>query len=120
MILTESRFHHNLATVLTAIIALWGIIAEFVAAFQCGTAEPLRFVGADHRCHNLVRYQTNTSSASYTADIWKAGFWLGMGVINILTDLALIMFPIHVIITLQQMSLRKKITILVFFGARSL
>ncbi|KAH8728985.1 hypothetical protein GQ44DRAFT_674563 [Phaeosphaeriaceae sp. PMI808] len=46
-------------------------------------------------------------------------FWLSMSVINILTDLALILFPVHVIITLQ-MSLAKKITILVFFGARSL
>lgn len=42
-----------------------------------------------------------------------------MGVINILTDLALILFPLHVILTLQ-MHMGKKITILVFFGARSL
>lgn len=49
----------------------------------------------------------------------KAAFWRGMGVINILTDLALILFPVHVIVTLQ-MSLSKKITILTFFGARSL
>jgi hypothetical protein len=42
-----------------------------------------------------------------------------MGVINMLTDLALILFPVHVIITLQ-MSTAKKITILTFFGARSL
>lgn len=38
---------------------------------------------------------------------------------NILTDLALVLFPVHVIATLQ-MSMSKKITILVFFGARSL
>jgi hypothetical protein len=42
-----------------------------------------------------------------------------MGIFNILTDLALILFPVHIIVTLQ-MSLSKKITILVFFGARSL
>lgn len=36
-----------------------------------------------------------------------------------LTDLSLILFPIHVIFTLQ-MSMAKKITILCFFGARSL
>lgn len=42
-----------------------------------------------------------------------------MGVVNILTDLALIGFPMHVVITLQ-MSTTKKITILTFFGARSL
>lgn len=42
-----------------------------------------------------------------------------MGVINMLTDLALILFPVHVIITLQ-MSTAKKVTILTFFGARLL
>ena len=42
-----------------------------------------------------------------------------MGVINMLTDLALILFPVHVIVTLQ-MSMAKKVTILTFFGTRSL
>jgi len=42
-----------------------------------------------------------------------------MAVTNILTDFALVLFPVHVIATLQ-MSMSKKITILVFFGARSL
>ena len=36
-----------------------------------------------------------------------------------LTDLALILFPVHIVVTLQ-MSLAKKVTILTFFGARSL
>jgi hypothetical protein len=49
----------------------------------------------------------------------QVSFWRGMGVINILTDMALILFPIHVIVTLQ-MSMSKKLTILTFFGARSL
>lgn len=42
-----------------------------------------------------------------------------MGAINILTDAALILFPVHVVVTLQ-MSTAKKLTILVFFGARLL
>jgi hypothetical protein len=42
-----------------------------------------------------------------------------MGVMNMFTDLALILFPVHVIVTLQ-MSTAKKLTILVFFGARLL
>ena len=42
-----------------------------------------------------------------------------MGTLNMLTDVALILFPVHVIVTLQ-MSTSKKVTILTFFGARSL
>ncbi|KAF1913211.1 hypothetical protein BDU57DRAFT_457023 [Ampelomyces quisqualis] len=101
MILTASDLHRNLGIGLTGIIALWGFISEFVAAFQCGSSEPWRFISPDQRCLNMT------------------SFWLSMGVFNILTDLALILFPMHVIVTLQ-MSLGKKITILVFFGARSL
>lgn len=54
-----------------------------------------------------------------TLTVVQIAFWQGMGVINMLTDLALILFPVHVIVTLQ-MSTAKKFTILTFFGARSL
>jgi hypothetical protein len=49
----------------------------------------------------------------------QPAFWRGMGTLNMLTDVALILFPVHVIVTLQ-MSTSKKVTILTFFGARSL
>jgi hypothetical protein len=49
----------------------------------------------------------------------QPAFWRAMGVLNLLTDLALILYPVHVIATLQ-MSVGKKITILIFFGARTL
>lgn len=55
----------------------------------------------------------------HNANSLQVSFWRAMGVVNILTDLALIGFPMHVVITLQ-MSTTKKITILTFFGARSL
>jgi hypothetical protein len=51
--------------------------------------------------------------------VTKASFWLSMGVFNILTDVALILFPVHIIVGLQ-MSLGRKVAILIFFGARSL
>lgn len=49
----------------------------------------------------------------------QIAFWQSMSVINMLTDLALVLFPVHVIVTLQ-MSIAKKVTILTFFGARTL
>ncbi|KAF1832567.1 hypothetical protein BDW02DRAFT_554610 [Decorospora gaudefroyi] len=100
-ILTASVLHRNLGLVLTGFITLWAFLSTFVSAFQCGPVEPWRFIRAEHRCLDLV------------------SFWRSMGVINIMTDVALILFPVHVIITLQ-MSTSKKVTILTFFGARSL
>lgn len=54
MILTASDLHRNLGVGLTAVIALWGIASELVAAFQCGLIEPWRFVGVDTHCMSLV------------------------------------------------------------------
>jgi hypothetical protein len=54
MILTASDLHRNLGIGLTGIIALWGVISQFVVAFQCGSLESWRFIEPRHRCLNLV------------------------------------------------------------------
>lgn len=101
IILTASKPHRNLGLALASFIGLWTVFSICLAAFQCGTTEPWRFLGNEEMCFNIV------------------SFWRSVGAINILTDLALITFPVHVVMTLQ-MSMSKKITILTFFGARSL
>ncbi|KAL5432991.1 hypothetical protein PMIN05_008577 [Paraphaeosphaeria minitans] len=100
MLLTASHSHHKFGWVLTGFIALWGIITEIIAAFQCGPQKPWLFHGDDAHC-------------------LSAGFWRSFGAFNIITDLGLIYFPMHIIFTLQ-MGLAKKMTIIGFFGARSL
>jgi len=101
MILTASDRHRHLGLGLTGFIALWGVVSVMVTSFQCGKTDPWRMDKNGRNCINFV------------------AFWQGMGVFNMLTDLALILFPVHVIVTLQ-MSMAKKVTILTFFGARSL
>ncbi|KAF2268656.1 hypothetical protein CC78DRAFT_540516 [Lojkania enalia] len=101
MILTASELHRRMGIALTTFIAAWGVVSEFVAAFQCGKNRPWHSFGPDSNCHDTP------------------AFWLGMSIINMLTDLALILFPIHIIVTLQ-MSTGKKFAILTFFGARIL
>ncbi|KAF2623653.1 hypothetical protein BU25DRAFT_172087 [Macroventuria anomochaeta] len=101
MILTASDRHRHLGLGLTGFIALWGVASVIATSFQCGSAYPWRTADAERDCIDFI------------------AFWQGMGVINMLTDLALILFPVHVIVTLQ-MSMAKKVTILTFFGARSL
>lgn len=101
MILTASQTHRHMGFGLAGFIAVWGVLSEFVAAFQCGIHEPWRFLDSGDKCLDMV------------------SFWKAMAVINIFTDFALVLFPVHVIATLQ-MSMSKKVTILVFFGARSL
>lgn len=56
MILTASKTHHSLGVGMTTFIALWGIVSEFVTAFQCGSVEPWRFIDAGNTCIGLVRF----------------------------------------------------------------
>ena len=75
MILTASDLHRNLGIGLTAFIALWGFISEFVAAFQCSSVEPWRFIGPESRCLDLVRsvmYAHDSSIAYFLIDFLLA------------------------------------------------
>ncbi|CAI6337603.1 unnamed protein product [Periconia digitata] len=101
MILTASDLHRNMGIALTAMIALWGLVSEFTAAFQCGIDRPWQYSDTTDKCLSMIKV------------------WLGVAVGNMITDLFLVLFPIHIILTLQ-MSMKKKITILCFFGSRSL
>lgn len=54
MILTAADLHRRLGIILTALIAVWGLVSEFVAALQCGIEEPWRFFGEGSSCFSLV------------------------------------------------------------------
>ncbi|KAF2197263.1 hypothetical protein GQ43DRAFT_496554 [Delitschia confertaspora ATCC 74209] len=101
MILTASVLHRKVGITLATFIAAWGVVSEITAAFECGLKKPWNSNGPDATCLNMP------------------AFWRATGIINMLTDLTLIFFPVHVIVTLQ-MSVGKRLTILLFFGARSL
>ncbi|KAF2726798.1 hypothetical protein EJ04DRAFT_452641 [Polyplosphaeria fusca] len=100
LMLTASPMHRKLGVAFTAFIAVWGVASEFAAAFQCGANKPWDS-GPERNCFDLP------------------AFWRGMGVINMMTDLALVLFPVHIIVRLN-MRTAKKLPILVFFGARFL
>ncbi|PVH98101.1 hypothetical protein DM02DRAFT_478682, partial [Periconia macrospinosa] len=101
MILTASDLHRNMGIGLTATIALWGIVSAFTAAFQCGVNQPWQYSQREGNCLSMIQ------------------LWRGVAIGNIITDFCLVLFPIHIIFTLQ-MSVKKKVTILCFFGSRSL
>jgi len=54
MILTASQTHRHMGFGLTGFIAVWGMLSELVAAFQCGTHEPWRFLEAGEKCVDMV------------------------------------------------------------------
>lgn len=54
MILTAADLHRTFGIALTVLISVWGVVGEFVAAFQCGAREPWRFTGAGSKCVSIV------------------------------------------------------------------
>lgn len=56
MILTASDLHRRLGITITTFIVVWGVVGEFVAAFQCGAKEPWRFMGETSTCVGMVSY----------------------------------------------------------------
>ncbi|ORX91865.1 hypothetical protein BCR34DRAFT_271458 [Clohesyomyces aquaticus] len=103
MILTASPLHHWIGRSLAASIAVWGVLSIFASAFQCGAHEPWR--------------RLNSSGENLSHCINESEFWRATCIINMLTDLALILFPVQIIVPLQT-SAGKKAMILAFFGTR--
>lgn len=79
--------------------AVWGIAACFVMGFQCG---PTRWV--------MGPASENTCINQYSAHI-------GLKVVEILTDLALTVLPALMVASVQ-MSVYKKLVVILFFGIR--
>lgn len=101
VMLTASELHRMMGILLGSFIAVWAFSSEFAVAFQCKIPRTWDSLGDAANCYD------------------SSSFWRATGIINILTDLALVLFPVHVIVTLQ-MERSKKIGIIALFAARSL
>lgn len=85
--LTPDVTHHRFMFVAGAIIAVWGTSSVFVAAFQCSIP------------------QTWAILSSHCID--RHAFWTYFGILNIITELHLILLPCLIISDLQTRFVRK-------------
>ncbi|KAH8809820.1 hypothetical protein F5882DRAFT_345278 [Hyaloscypha sp. PMI_1271] len=88
-----------LARILKMFIVLWGISLELAIAFQCGLPDPWAIISG--RCFNMIPV------------------WNSVGVLDILTDFAIIFLPVYLVWSVQ-MALRKKVFVVLIFGTRIL
>ncbi|KAK0510420.1 hypothetical protein JMJ35_006852 [Cladonia borealis] len=93
------RIHHRMAQIIGVIIIVWALTSEFVAAFQCSIPDTWASLGNNCINHNA--------------------FWTYFGVMNIITDAALVFLPLFIIKNLQ-MDGKRKFSIFCCFGARVL
>ena len=74
MILTASELHRNIGIGVTSFIALWGVVSEFVIAFQCGPLEPWRFIQPSSLCLDLVRSASTRTQLRPTNGVSRYSF----------------------------------------------
>ncbi|KAI2626989.1 hypothetical protein GGS26DRAFT_147777 [Hypomontagnella submonticulosa] len=95
--LSPDALHRRTTAILGGVVGLWGVSSLFAIAFQCGTQGPW----ASTSCIN------------------QQSFIYYEGVLNILTDAALIIIPIAIISPLH-MPTRTKLLIMCFYDSRAL
>ncbi|MCJ1365418.1 hypothetical protein MMC16_004539 [Acarospora aff. strigata] len=95
--ITPVARHRNFALALGLTIAIWAVVSELVVAFRCQLPSPWNFL--DNKC------------------IDRIAFWNSFGVLNILTDLPLIILPLVIIWSIN-IEVRRKLVILACFAPR--
>ena len=93
-------FHRKITTALAALIALWALASDFSTTFQCSLSYPLIFI-------------------NNTTCIKRTTFWTFFGILNVLTDLALVLLPLSIAWRIQ-VSTKRKIVIARCFVAAAL
>ncbi|KAL8952513.1 MAG: hypothetical protein Q9222_001581 [Ikaeria aurantiellina] len=97
--LTPVRLHRNMIRVLALITGLWMISSMFVLGFQCHLPSPWQING--NQC------------------IGVTSFWASYHIINIITDIGLIVLPWVILLGLQ-VEVKRKAVIIGCFSARIL
>ena len=101
---------------LESTIILWAVTAELVAAFQCHLPNPWQFVG--NSCIDTVSSEL-VEHSSMGSDGTQKSFWNYFGILNILTDAAVVLLP-AIIVWRLQMNQKRKTVIISCFAARVL
>lgn len=97
--LTPVRLHRTMILCVGAFTCLWMLSCFFVIGFQCNLPHPWHFI--DGHCIDIT------------------GFWTYANIVNILTDLGLVILPLLILSNLQ-VTRKRKIIIISCFSARVL
>lgn len=92
--LSPNRFHARVIWSLFALVLAWGVATVLANAFQCSLPKPWDTV--EGHCFDVF------------------AFWIGVGSIDILTDVILILIPFWMFRNLQMRTSRKIIVLLAF------
>ncbi|KAI4267971.1 MAG: hypothetical protein L6R38_008012 [Xanthoria sp. 2 TBL-2021] len=95
--ITPIKLHVRMVLGVGLFTLLWSLASEFVAAFHCSIPEPWQVTG--NRC------------------IDRTAFWNAYGVLNLITEAALLGLPLIIVWKIQT-KLKKKVVIFLCFASR--
>lgn len=102
---------------MSAFIVFWGLASELAAAFQCSTPNVWKVEG--NTCFDIVRNLTLIISRLELTILLKITFWECFAILNIFTDLVIIIWP-AIVIGKVRTDWHRRIIIIVCFACRFL
>ena len=108
-----------IASILNAFILVWGVASGFAAAFQCSIPDTWDFAAIGAECFDIVGSLVLCVDVKISSNLYKTSFWTCFAIINIISDVALILWPIYLFSGLQT-GLGRKALVIACFGSRIL
>jgi len=113
--LANDMRHVKTVHILSATVLFWTVASLFAVAFACQLPQPWAYVGP--KCFDIVRHPSQ--QVNLVADSCQIAFWDATGMVDIVTDVALIALPMIVIWDLR-MNWQTKLVVISTFAFRIL
>ncbi|TGO35609.1 hypothetical protein BHYA_0152g00140 [Botrytis hyacinthi] len=113
--ITPVFWHRIMIYIASAVTVAWGITSVFAVAFQCPS--PQRWNVVDHACIDIVSQKFSGVKVKVGLILLKRSVKIYIAIMNILTDLALVVLPTIIILPIQ-MPWGTRVTILSAFWLR--
>ncbi|TGO52724.1 hypothetical protein BCON_0136g00190 [Botryotinia convoluta] len=113
--ITPVVWHRIMIYIASAVTVAWGITSVFAVAFQCPS--PQRWNVVDHACIDIVSQKFSGVEVKVELTLHKRAVKIYTAIMNILTDLALVVLPTIIILPIQ-MPWGTRVTILSAFWLR--
>ena len=115
---TPVRWHKWVLYLLGAAVSIWGLTAVFPLAFECAVPSPWNYIST--QCVNRVRYSVPISQKQKALiPLSKLALGQYTAALNIITDVALALLPVVIVLHLKT-AWSRRLTMVICFGSRIL
>ena len=116
--ITPVKWHKRVLRILGAAVGVWGLTAVFILAFQCATPSPWNYLSTqclDRVCLTFLSSQKQ----DVLMPLPKLASEQYIAVLNIVTEIALVILPIIIVMPLKT-AWSRRLTMVACFASRLL